>query len=87
MREDHMDLFGAPTPAKEEQSDLFPPGAGPALEAAEAVARATVSRLSRKVAAYTASPSELESYREALALLRRHLKYSHEEMAVRCRLM
>jgi hypothetical protein len=59
---------------------------GPQLAATEAHARALIDRLRPAVERKTATRAELEAYREALALTRRHLAYSAEEMRVRIRL-
>lgn len=83
-----FNLFGEPVEPEVVQGELLGPGetAGAALRAAEAGARRTITRLRYLVRTGQASRSQLEEYREALALLRRALKYSDEEITLRVRL-
>jgi len=78
-----MDLFGHETMV---QGEIDLPESPPTLTALEESARRTVLRLGEAVRLGGASRREMEQYRESLALLRRSLKYSEEEIVMRLRL-
>lgn len=77
-------LGGPPVVTGEAQRDIFPQEAQ-GLTAAEQSARRTLHSIGPLVEGGTASPRQIEQYREALALLGRNELMSHEEVTARVR--
>lgn len=78
------DLFGLPVVHGDPQGSLFT-DARQGLQDAERTARATLARLKPSIDARTATDSDVEAYREALALLNRAEALGAEEIAIRAR--
>lgn len=79
------DVFGERQVTGDPQADLFPDQDPEGLSSAEAQARRTVESLRPFVEAGVASNVQLETYQEALSLLRRDEMMNEEEVTTRAR--